>query len=106
MEAVVRLVGPMMPHLAHELWRELGHETLLTDTPWPDFDAEWLEDATVTLAVQVNGKLRGTMDIAADSDADLVERSALALPNVTKAVGGKPIRKVIVVPNRIVNVVL
>ena len=106
MEAVVRLVGPMMPHLAHELWRELGHETLLTDTPWPEFDASQLEDATVTVAVQVNGKLRGTLDIAADSDAGMVERSALALPNVTKAVGDKPIRKVVVVPNRIVNVVL
>ena len=106
MEAVVRLVGPMMPHLAHELWWELGHETLLTDTPWPGFDAALLEDASVTVAVQVNGKLRGTLDIAADSDASVVERSALALPGVAKAVGGKPIRKVIVVANRVVNVVL
>ena len=104
-EAVVRLIGPIMPHLAHELWRELGHETLLTDVPWPVFDPRFLEDATVTVAVQVNGKLRGTLDIAADSDAGDVERCALALPNVTKAVGDKPIRKVVVVPNRIVNVV-
>ena len=106
MEAAVLLLGPMMPHLAHEMWRELGYETLLTDAPWPMFDATLLEDATVTVAVQVNGKLRGTLDIAADSDAGDVERSALALPAVTKAVGDKPIRKVVVVPNRIVNVVL
>ncbi len=105
-EAVVRLMGPIMPHLAHELWRELGHETLLTDAPWPVFDPLLLADATVTVAVQVNGKLRGTLDIAADSDAGDVERCALALPNVTKAVGDKAIRKVVVVPNRIVNVVL
>ena len=106
MEAAVLLLGPMMPHLAHEMWRELGYETLLTDTPWPGFDATLLKDATVTVAVQVNGKLRGTLDIAADSAAGDVERSALALPTVAKAVGDKPIRKVVVVPNRIVNVVL
>jgi leucyl-tRNA synthetase len=96
----------MMPHLAHELWLELGHETLLTDESWPEFDARLLEDATVTVAVQVNGKLRGTLDVAADSDAGMVERSALALPGVARAVGDRPIRKVIVVQNRVVNVVL
>ena len=106
METAVRLIGPMMPHLAHELWRELGYETLLCDASWPEFDDRLLEDTTVTLAVQVNGKLRGTLDIAADSDAADVERSALALPNVTRVVGDKAVRKVIVVPNRIVNVVL
>jgi leucyl-tRNA synthetase len=88
------------------LWRILGYETLLTDAPWPEFDGRLLEDTTVTVAVQVNGKLRATLNIAADSDAGEVERSALALPNVTKAVGDKIVRKVIVVPNRIVNVVL
>jgi leucyl-tRNA synthetase len=106
MEAAVLLLGPMMPHLAHEMWRELGYETLLADAPWPAFDATLLEDATVTVAVQVNGKLRGTLDIAVDSDAGDVERSALALAAVNKAVGGKSIRKVVVIPNRIVNVVL
>jgi leucyl-tRNA synthetase len=106
MEAAVLLLGPMMPHLAHEMWQELGYETLLADAPWPAFDVTLLEDATVTVAVQVNGKLRGTLDIAVDSDAGDVERSALALAAVNKAVGGKPIRKVVVIPNRIVNVVL
>ena len=79
---------------------------MLCDASWPEFDDRLLEDTTVTLAVQVNGKLRGTLDIAADSDAADVERSALALPNVTRVVGDKAVRKVIVVPNRIVNVVL
>ncbi|MDP6786631.1 MAG: leucine--tRNA ligase [Rhodospirillales bacterium] len=106
METAVLLIGPMMPHLAHELWRRLGYDTLLSDASWPEFDVRFLEDATVTVAVQVNGKLRGTLDIAADSDAADVERLALALPNVAKVVGGKSARKVIVVPNRIVNVVL
>ncbi len=106
LETIVRLIGPMMPHLGEELWEKLGHKELLIDTPWPEFDPALLEESTVTLAVQVNGKLRGTLDIAKDAPKDEVEEAALALPNVLKAVDGKPPRKVIVVPNRIVNVVV
>ena len=105
-EVVIRLIEPMMPHLAEELWRQLGNQTLLVDSPWPEFDPALLDEARVTISVQVNGKLRGTLDVPAGSDRGLVEASALDLPNVSKAVGDRPIRKVIVVPNRIVNVVV
>ena len=96
----------MMPHLAEEGWQQLGHTDLLTDTPWPTHDANLVVDETVTVAVQVNGKLRATLDIARDSaDAD-TEATALAHPLVQKAVDGRPVRKVIVVANRIVNIVV
>jgi len=106
LETLVRLIGPMMPHLGEELWAALGHGTLLVDTAWPEFDPALLVEDSVTLAVQVNGKLRGTLDFAKDGAKEAIEAAALAIPNVAKAMDGKPPRKVIVVPNRIVNVVV
>ena len=106
LETVARLIGPMMPHLAEELWQRLGHETLVAETPWPEVDDSLLEEDTVTVAVQVNGKLRGTVRLPKDSDRESATSAALDLDNVVKAVGGRPVRKVIVVPNRIINVVV
>ncbi len=106
LETVVKLIAPMMPHLAEELWQRLGHRTLLVDTPWPVADPVMLVDETVTVGVQVNGKLRGTIEIAKDSGDDDARAAALALPNVAKAMAGRPPRKIVVVPNRIVNVVV
>ncbi len=105
-ETIVKLIGPMMPHLGEELWQRLGHETLLVDAPWPVADPAMLIDETVTVGVQVNGKLRGTIELPKDSAEEDTRAAALALPNVTKAIDGKSPRKVIVVPNRIVNVVV
>jgi leucyl-tRNA synthetase len=105
-EALVKLIGPMMPHLAEELWQILGRQTLVVETPWPEADPAFLADEVVTIAVQVNGKLRGTVDLPVDSDEAIVRQTALALPNVTKALAGKVVRKVVVVPNRIINVVV
>jgi leucyl-tRNA synthetase len=96
----------MMPHLAEELWQALGHQELLVDTAWPVHDPAMLAEESVTIAVQVNGKLRATLDMPRDTAREEVEIEALALENVQRATDGKPPRKVIVVPNKVVNVVL
>ncbi len=106
LEVVVRLIGPMMPHLGEALWQMLGHDILLADTAWPEFDPSLLVDESVTIAVQVNGKLRGTVDLPKDCDQQMAESAALELDNVIASMGDKPARKVIVVPNRIINVVV
>jgi leucyl-tRNA synthetase len=106
LEIFVRLIGPMTPHLAEELWLALGHTTLLADSGWPAAEDALLVDGTVTVAVQMNGKLRGTLQLAKDSPKDIAEQAALALPEVVRGLDGKTPKRVIVVPNRIVNVVV
>jgi leucyl-tRNA synthetase len=105
-ETVVRLIGPMTPHLAEELWERLGHATLLAETPWPVADPAWLAVELVTIAVQVNGKRRGEIALPPGSPKETAEAAALADPNVRRAIEGRPPRRVIVVPDRIVNVVV
>ena len=105
LEVAARLIGPMMPHLAEELWNLLGQNGLLAQTPWPKADPALLEDETVTVAVQVNGKLRATIQLPKDTPAETAEATALAQPAIISILAGKPPRKVVVVPNRIVNVV-
>lgn len=105
-EAVAVLINPMMPHLAEELWQALGHDGLIADQAWPVADPALLVDDTVTVAVQVNGKMRGTIDIPKDCPQDQAQEAALALDTVQAAMQDKSPRKIIVVPNRIVNVVV
>ena len=106
LETAVRLMNPMVPHLAEELWQRLGHQSLLAETPWPEADGALLIEENVTMAVQVNGKLRGTLELRAGAEAGEVETAALALPAVTRAIADKEVKRVIVVPDRIVNVVV
>jgi leucyl-tRNA synthetase len=105
LEAIVLLVGPMMPHLAETCWQALGHATLIVETAWPKADPALIAADSVTYAVQVNGKLRATFQTAPDTAKDAVERMALGLEPISRALDGKAPKKVIVVLNRIVNVV-
>ncbi len=106
LETAVRLMNPMAPHLAEELWQRLGHQSLLAETPWPEAESELLIEEKITMAVQVNGKLRGTLELPAGTENREVEAAALALPAVTRAIADKEIKRMIVVPDRIVNVVV
>ncbi|MDX1574701.1 MAG: leucine--tRNA ligase, partial [Kiloniellales bacterium] len=106
LECLVRLTGPMMPHLAEELWQMLGHVTLLVDQDWPEADSELLVDDTVTVAVQVNGKLRATIELPVDAEDQAAQDQALAQPAVQRAMGERAARKIIVVRNRVVNIVV
>ncbi|MCO5070309.1 MAG: leucine--tRNA ligase [Rhizobiaceae bacterium] len=104
-ELLVTMIAPMMPHLAEECWAALGGKDLVCDRKWPEFDPALVVDNEFTYPVQVNGKKRGDLTIARDADQAAVEKAALELDVVVKALDGKPPRKVIVVPQRIVNVV-
>ena len=105
LRALCHLVAPMCPHLAEEMWVALGGTGLLCERAWPEADPALLVDGTIKVAVQVNGKLRATIDLPRDAPEAQAREMALAQPNVAAAMAGKPPRKVIVVPNRIVNVV-
>ncbi len=105
LEAIALLIGPMTPFLAEELWKMLGQETMVADMAWPVADPDLLRVDTVTIAVQVRGKLRGTIELSRDSNKTSAEELALALPTVAAAIGNDTIKKVIYVPNRIINVI-
>ncbi len=105
-ETIVRLIGPMMPHLAEEMWKALGRDTLICDEAWPFADTSLLVSDSVTMAIQVNGKLRGTVEIAIDTDQEAVESAARAVANVADSIGDSDVRKVIYVPNKLVNFVV
>lgn len=105
-ETAVRLVNPFMPHLTEELWRDLGYDVLLVDGEWPAVDPELAKKDTVTIGVQVNGKVRGTITLSADADAKTAENIALNDASVKPWVDGKDIKKIVVVPGRIVNIVV
>jgi leucyl-tRNA synthetase len=104
--AAIHLINPFMPHLAEELWQQLGNKDNIADRPWPNFDPALLVDDSVTIAIQVNGKLRATIDLPKDSDKKSTEEKALAVPAIRELLKDKKVNKVIVVPNRIVNVVI
>jgi leucyl-tRNA synthetase len=103
---MVRLFHPMMPHLAEECWASLGHQSLVANEPWPTVEPALLVENTITLPVQVNGKKRADVTVGRDAKSPEIEAAVLALDAVQKALDGKSPKKVIVVPQRIVNVVV
>ncbi len=106
LEAMVLLLNPVVPHISHALWQVLGHpETVLEDQPWPQPDPAALVRDSATLAVQINGKLRATIELPAHASKEQAEAAALAQPQVAHFLEGLNVRKVIVVPGKIVNIV-
>ncbi|HEY2344377.1 MAG TPA: leucine--tRNA ligase [Xanthomonadaceae bacterium] len=103
---LLKILNPIAPHIAHALWQRLNHgEELIENLRWPEPDAEALRRDSLKLAVQVNGKLRGTIEVAVDAAREAIEQAAQAEPNVAKFLDGQQVRKVIVVPGKIVNIV-
>ena len=101
-----QLLAPFSPHIAEELWQAAGNSGLVTNAPWPKADEAWLVADDVEIGVQVNGKLRTTLRLPVDCDKDEAREKALAHPTIVKYLEGKEPKKVIVVPNRIINVVV
>ena len=106
LETVVLLLSPIVPHICHALWRELKPETELLDQPWPQADSAVLVQDEIELVIQVNGKLRGQICVARDTKCEVIERLALENDQVQKFIAGKTVRKVILVPGRLVNIVV
>ncbi len=105
LEAVVLMLSPIVPHITHALWQALGHTEAVIDCAWPTVDEAALEQETMNLVVQVNGKRRGQIEVPINAANEKIEETALANDNVQKFIDGKTIRKIIVVPGRLVNVV-
>ena len=106
LDALVRMIAPMMPHLAEECWEALGRTGLVADAPWPAADPALVVDDTVTLPIQINGKKRAELTIGREAGEAEVREATLALDAVKAALEGRAPKKVIVVPARIVNVVV
>ena len=106
LEALVIMINPMMPHLAEEAWQKLDRNGLVANAPWPEADPCLLVEDTITIAVQLNGKVRATMEIGRDQPEEEVRNAALALEKISQALNNKDVRRVVVVPNKIVNVVV
>ncbi|MBR6625726.1 MAG: class I tRNA ligase family protein, partial [Mailhella sp.] len=100
------MLCPFTPHMCEEVWQALGHEDSMDDVRWPEWNEEALKRDVVTIVVQVNGKLRGKVEVPAGSANDVVEQAALAEPSIQNHIEGKTVRKVIVVPGKLVNVVV
>jgi leucyl-tRNA synthetase len=106
METFTLLLAPMAPHIAEELWQLMGHKETLAYEPWPTFDPALLKDEMDEIPVQINGKLRGRITVAAGSDSATIEHAAREDPRIAAFLVGKPIRKVIVVAGKLVNFVV
>ncbi len=105
LDAMVLMLSPIVPHFSHSMWQALGHESAIIDESWPLVDESALVQDSIELMVQVNGKLRSKIKVAADADKDTIEAAALADSNVQNHTEGKTVRKIIVVPGRLVNIV-
>ncbi|UJP08456.1 MAG: leucine--tRNA ligase [Nitrosomonas sp.] len=106
LESIVLLLSPIVPHICHEIWRELRPGTELSGQPWPQADNAAMTQDEIKLIVQVNGKLRGQINVAKDAGKEAIERTALANEHVQKFIEGQTVKKIIVVPGRLINIVV
>ncbi|MCP4187087.1 MAG: leucine--tRNA ligase [Gammaproteobacteria bacterium] len=100
------MLAPIIPHVCHQLWRELGHDSIIIDHAWPQVDESALVQDSIEMVIQVNGKLRGKMQVSTDVDKTSCEAAALDNEQVKRFIGGQAVRKVIVVPGKLVNIVV
>ena len=100
------MLSPIVPHICHELWYALGHSDNIVDCNWPAADESAMQKDSLELVIQVNGKMRGRISVAADASNEVITDQALAEPNVKRFMEGKALRKAIVVPGRLVNLVV
>ena len=105
-EFLIAIIAPMMPHLAEECWAELGHRTLIAEASWPKADHSLIVENDITLPIQINGKKRAEITVARQADNATIEQAVLALDSVKAALDGKSPKKIVIVPQRIVNVVV
>jgi leucyl-tRNA synthetase len=105
LDAVVLMLSPIVPHITHALWYALGHQQAVVDCQWPAVDESALVQASIALVVQVNGKVRGRIEVAPDASQEVIESMVMDEENVQKHIADKPVRKIIVVPGKLVNVV-
>ena len=106
LESLLQILAPFAPHITEELWQELGHSDTIHVDHWPKWDEKYLASDTMTIILQVNGKLRAKLELPADADKDIVEQAALADENVIKFTSNKPPKKMIYVPKKLVNIVV
>ena len=106
MESLTVLLSPIVPHFAEELWEALGHRSSVLLTPWPQYRKDAVEEDELLIVVQVNGKLRSRFQVATDTDDETIKEKAIADERILKFIDGKVIKKVIVVKNKLVNIVV
>ena len=106
MEGFIKLFNPVCPHLGEELWNRLGHNNTISYEPWPKYDIEKTKDDTFEMVVQVNGKVRGKIEVSMETSKEEIEKLAIDIPNVQNFTDGKEIVKIIVVPKKLVNIVV
>ena len=106
LDAVVLMLSPIVPHITHELWQQLGHGQAVVDCAWPLVDEAALVQASIALVVQVNGKVRGRINVSPDASREIIEAAVMDEENVQKHIADKTVRKIIVVPGKLVNVVV
>jgi leucyl-tRNA synthetase len=105
LDAATRMLAPIVPHICHRLWQLLGHQGVVIDAPWPQYSEAALRQSSIDIVVQVNGKVRARLQVDADIDQQLLQQRALDDTNVRRFTDGKTVRKIIVVPQKLINVV-